>query len=311
MVGAAAAAAPLPLMPPLLVLFATWVAHSTQALPQFAHPAIRPTRPVTPPPPRPQARVLPLLDGDPWVARYAWFALETSGWLGELDGHCGSVSQRREASVETSACAERPSAFVCVRLGVRSMASSVGSGQASPWAPLLRLPPLRPPTHPPTHPPPPGSSNSLMNVTTSTLTDMGRMYLSPGPAATHAAPRPAAAAAAAAAAAHTAQGHAATPGRPAAAAAAAEGGEQGVAAPSWTQLCDACIQHLEAGRPLAALPAAQQRECSQGCGFWPEASQATLGWWAVLAPPLAPVLPPPLPSSFHNLRIVPGTPGAI
>ncbi|PSC75873.1 neutral sphingomyelinase [Micractinium conductrix] len=47
------------------------------------------------------ARVLPLLDGDPWVARYAWFALETSGWL--------------------------------------------------------------------------GSSNSLMNVTTSTLTDMGRM----------------------------------------------------------------------------------------------------------------------------------------
>ncbi|EFN56784.1 hypothetical protein CHLNCDRAFT_144273 [Chlorella variabilis] len=107
-------------------------------------------------------RALGLLDRDGWVEKYAWFALETSGWL--------------------------------------------------------------------------GTSNSLMNLHTGALTELGQLYMGYTPAA--------------------------------AAAGTSSDNSQEAGTTSWSELCQSCIHHLGSGGLLVGLAPQQHKYCSESCGFW-------------------------------------------
>lgn len=153
------------------------------------------------------AQVLPLLDRDPWVERYAWFALETDGWL--------------------------------------------------------------------------GTSNSLMNVSSNTLTDLGIIYISPPTAHPTAALNTTGSSGGGgggSAGGGGGSGDASAAGVSEAPSGGGSGwaGEDagvtaaGAAGGAWSERCEACIAHVRHGAPLAALPPQQRRYCSHSCGFWAE-----------------------------------------
>ncbi|KAL4429991.1 hypothetical protein ABPG77_004361 [Micractinium sp. CCAP 211/92] len=121
------------------------------------------------------AQVLPMLDRDGFVERYAWFALQTDGWL--------------------------------------------------------------------------GTSNSLMNISTNELTDLGKLYLS--------------------LVADEREKQQVEPGTGDVGGGAAAA-EPGAAPPhaTWSELCAPCIAHLQDGRQLEELEPEAQRYCGDSCGFW-------------------------------------------
>ena len=113
-----------------------------------------------------------------------------------------------------------------------------------------------------------------MAPNSSALTELGEMYLTYRPMAAAAAQGAAAAGAGQQQSRGSSEAGGFSEG-------AAEGGEEAAAgAPSspgasWSELCATCIQHLQQGRPLAALPAAQRTHCSLRCGFWPRSPGPT------------------------------------
>lgn len=139
-------------------------------------------------------RALGLLDRDGWVEKYAWFALETSGWLGKQ-------RQQRRGEGHANLCGKLPPA----------LPSEVACSDA-------------------------GTSNSLMNLHTGALTELGQLYMGYTPAA--------------------------------AAAGTSSDNSQEAGTTSWSELCQSCIHHLGSGGLLVGLAPQQHKYCSESCGFW-------------------------------------------
>ena len=269
----------------LLSAAAAPVAPAAATAPAPAAAASQPMQALMPRPPLPpQVGALGLLDTDGWVERYAWYALETYGWLGEWVSECvsesvleggsasgstgeGGVHRRRAGYLPGRQAGRRAGRRAGRQAGRRAGGRAGGQAgrQAGKSTPVRRVPsPLSPA----------GTSNSLMAPNSSTLTELGELYLSYRPVAAAAAAEVAAAAGAgqqqSGGSSKAADGATATAGPERAAggrteAAAATPGSRGA---SWSELCATCIQHLQLGRPLAALPAMQRSHCSQRCGLW-------------------------------------------
>lgn len=92
---------------------------------------------------------------------------------------------------------------------------------------------------------PPGTSNSLMDMGTGKLTELGLLFLSPSPA------------------------DSSTPSGPGAEGAVAEAEEwEGWAGPdAWSERCGLCVAHVERWGSLSALPPEQAVHCRNSCGL--------------------------------------------